>query len=560
MKRIAAGLWVCLLTGIACDSAKPNPDAGSYSAPLVAAPMPARLVAEFALRNPKETWAAFRSGIGGTVSLLADSPAQVLANLAAIEPQLSAELLQDAPIAGVISVTEGHDPVVVVALPFANPAKVLADAGVSTGGDLVFLPPKAGGTCAAIAKRGYLLIGMGAGSGDEELKRLSPYLLTKVAASARVPANPSGPMSKRRTEGGLWVTGREALTVEAKRNIELSISNATLTLEAANKRQREAKGGRAPDFGDAEPLIAKLVESKDALVKIVDQITQVNAFVGVRDGELVADVELEPRAGGEFDAILKSSKTCAADAIGEEPQQSVAAYFVCESESDRKKSAEAQVGLIANVLGNRGAEEKKLLEVFAKAWPDARGDELTVSLSLAGDDGAPSFRVLSPLGHAEAADAARGALRTLLGRPLVADALHAKLSGEKKVEAGTYALSLKRKTSPKEVAIVWSTDRNQLLIAGAQHIDAAKVAALRVAKTKLIGASTLSRELKVLGKDALAALVLQPLLLTVTKQQLAPQIAMVSFSRDVASGHAVVRLVMQAALARELIKLRMPVE
>ena len=558
MKRIVVGFLgaLCLSSGLACNSAKPTTDAAVPISAVVAAPAPARLVAEFTLRKPKEAWAAVRTGIGGTVSLLADSPAQVIANAAGIDTQLASELLQDAPIAGVVSVTEGHDPVVVLALQLANPEKVLADAGVKAA--LTFLPTKEAltGMRAAVAKSGYLMISFGPAATEEEVKRLSPYLLTKVAVDARTPVSLAGSLASRRMESGLWVTGREALGPEAKRNLELSIANVKAMLEAADKRKRESKGGRVPDFGDAAPLIAKLVATKDAAVNGIDQLAQVSAFAGVRDGEFVVDVDLDPKAGGVFGAMLKGSKTCAADAIGQEPQQSVVAYFDCESAGDRKKIAEAQVGLITSVIGSRGPEEKKLLEALAKAWPEARGDELTASLVLAGDDGAPSVRVLSPLGNVASADAARATLRDLLGRPLVADALHVKLGIEKKVGDGTHMISLKRKSPPKEVQIVWSTDRSQLLIAALQHADAGKVAALRSPRAKLSDVSTLSRELKVLGKDVLAALVLQPLLATVTKPQLTPQAAMLSLSRDQASGHAVVRLLLHTALARELIKLR----
>jgi hypothetical protein len=514
------------------------------------------LVAEFALRKPKEAWAAVRTGIGGTVSLLADSPAQVIANAAGVDSQIVSELLQDAPIAGVVSVTEAHDPVVVLALAFANPARVLADAGAKAA--LTFLPAKdaQAGMRAAVAKRGYLVIGVGVSATEDEVTRLAPYLLTKVTLDARAPVSLAGTLASRRMEAGLWVTGREALGPEAKRNLELSIGNAKVALEAADKRKRESKGGRVPDFGDAEPLIAKLVESKDGAIKMIDQLAQVTAYVGVRDGEFVADIDGAPSAGGEFGERLKGSKTCAADAIGQEPHQSVAAYFVCESAGDRKKSAESQVALIANVIGSRGPDEKRLLAAFAKAWPEARGDELTASLVLAADKGTPSLRVLSPLGNVASADAARAALRDLLARPFVADALHLKVGAEKKVAEATYAIALKRRVPPKDLQLVWSTDRGQLLIAALHRADVETIAAVREPKAKLSELSTLSRELKVLGKDALAALVLQPLLAMVTKQQPTPQAAMVSLSRDRESGHAVLRLLLSTGLARDLIKLR----
>ena len=552
---------LCFPATIACDSARPvAADAGAVAVPVVAAPMPDRLVAEFTLRNPKEAWGAFRSGIGGTVNLLADSPAQVIANAVGVDPGISAALLQDAPIVGLVSSTEGHDPLVVLAVELGNVGKVLSDAGAPpSSGALVPLSSKGAGMRVAIAKRGYLIVGIGAGATDDELQRLSPYLLTKVAVDARRPVVLAGSIANRRTETGLWITGRDALMVEGKRNVELNVSAAKTALEDADKRQREAKGGRAPDFGDPEALIAKLVEGKDTLIKLVDQLAQVNAFVGSRDGEFVVDVELDPKPGSEFETTVKTSKTCAADAIGDEPQQSVVAYLVCESESDRKKSADAQVALVANVLGNRGGEEKKIIQVLAKTWADARGDRLTASLTLTGEDGR-SFRIISPLGRVESADAARAALRDLWKRPLVSDALHAKFGGEQKLEGGTYALSIKRKTAPKELQVIWSTDHNQLLIAGTENVDASKIATLRSPKTKLIDAGTLSRELKLLDKDVLTAVVVQPLLVMVTKQQLTPQASMLSLSRDPSSERLVARAVMPMALARELIKLRTSTE
>jgi hypothetical protein len=560
MKRVVAGLVVALglSGGPACNSAKPMADAGVPVAAEAVAPAPARLVAEFALRKPKETWAAVRTGIGGTVSLLADSPAQVIANAAGVDSQLAAELLHDAPIVGVVSVTEAHDPVVLVALQFANPAKAFADAGVKA--PLAFLPASpaaaATGLRAAVDKRGYLLIAAGPSATEDEVKRLAPYLLTKVAVDARAPVSLVGAWASRRAEAGLWVTGRDALGPEAKRNLELSITNAKTALEAADKRKRESKGGRAPDFGDAAPLIAKLVESKDDAVKLLDQSAQVTAYVGVRDGEFIADVDVAPTAGGPLAAMLKGSKTCAANALGDEPRQSVAAYFTCEAVGDRRKSVGSQVALIADVIGSRGPEERRALEALAKSWPDARSDAITASVVLAGDDGLPFARVVSALGSVASADAARTTVRELLARPLVADALHVKLGSEKPIGDATYAIALRRRSPPKDVQIVWSTARDQLFIAALPHAGAEQIAAVRAPKTRLSEVSAVSRELKVLGKETLAALVLQPLLAMVSKRQPTAQAAMLSLSRDQASGHAVVRLLVNTDLARELIKLR----
>ena len=372
-----------------CGKKASTPDAATAESPV---PAPAHLLAEVVVATPDSTWSRVQRGVGGVLAIMAPTVGGLSVSLAGAEPWLGAEIDGGSPVYGVVA---GSPPAIAVALRLRSAAHVRDTLATDSGrfraagekDGLAFFEPTASGFALGVAMSGWLVMA----KNKDDVSALGPYAYRTL---------PTKPLPKANIhfdflhEGfGGWL-GPFAQTKWA---------GAKAFLMQKDSEARAAHGGREPDFGDAQAIVALSDTWITARPAAAADVKSGTLDIDVKDDRINATLSLEPGTG--------TSKTLA-DAmrpvpitLGPMPAASVV-VAVCDDLAGRKETAKATADGLEKVFGKRlSAKESKDIGSALDTFAAARGDWLALALT---SDTATGDALLlrTPGDHAKEADLA----------------------------------------------------------------------------------------------------------------------------------------------------------
>lgn len=372
-----------------CEKKASAPDVAAVESPV---PAPANLLAEAVVATPDSTWSRVQRGVGGVLAIMAPTVGGVAVSLAGAEPWLGAEIDGGSPVYGVVA---GSPPGIAIALRLRSAAHVRDSLATDSGrfraagekDGLALFEPTVSGFALGVATSGWLVMG----KNKDDVAALGPYAYRTL---------PTKPLPKANIhfdflhDGFAGWLGPFAQT-------KWKAAKAFLTQKDAEARA--AHGGREPDFGDAEAIVALsdawLAPRTDAAADLKSGMLDVD----VKDDRINATLSLEPGTG--------SSKTLA-DAmrpvpvtIGPMPAAAVV-VAMCDDLAGRKETAKATVEGLEKIFGKRlSAKDSKDIGVALDTFAVARGDWLALALTNDAATG-DALLVRTPGDHAKDADLA----------------------------------------------------------------------------------------------------------------------------------------------------------
>jgi hypothetical protein len=503
MRRLwALACAVLALASSGCpSSARTTPDGGRGDAGSIAdVPTPEGLILKAALRDPDALWARAQRGAGGPLALLPST----FSGLA------TALVGADGPLG-----VDGH------ATSFAA---VVARAERDSGMGWAIAMPAAGDARAPTARPdasfvwerepGWLVLA----SDSQTLASVGPYVARRLPSDASLvsaasftaiaPASAvAGPVATRLT--ARWAATRAWL------------------LESA-RTEREAHGGRAPDFTDP----VAIVDTADAMVKAC--VTRLAGAGDVRiegdagDDDLRVDLRATPTSAPD----LGDGGAASADALGdtrplaELPSDTPLALLVRSSPGPREEFARKLSVTGAYLLASGAPAFEAGMEEAALEWARATGDWMTLSLAGVGGVTGPALWIRTPVAsgsntngnasravHDLFALSKRPPLRTLLEGPLhVGPAVFGPDTGG--VSSATFSPVDGRRApnAPNgSPGAVWSVEGDRLsLVVGPEPLRRMTQAAAPTPPMQADDART-ARVLSAVGEGVAWALLAQPL-------------------------------------------------
>ena len=330
-----------------------------------------------------------------------------------------------------------------------------------------------------------------------------------------------------------------------------SWNDARTWLADRDAEQRAKHGGRPPDFGDPQAIL----EAVDGVVKrrlgLLADAKTATVEIEAGDGDVSADLRLEPRDGDAAAAITPGDTRPLADV----PADAVLALQVRDSADARADDARELEAAIGKALGSRAhADDDRAIASALDAWSAARGDWLTASLAWGP---ATAVVVRSPGGEA-AVRALRG-LIDLGGRPVFASPLHATFAlgapsvAAAKVDGLTEAF-LAAFGSKSPLGVAWGAADDRLVAVAAEHAD--KRLASLASSPRLGDDPRVARALSALGSDASFVVLAEPLRIDASRaaSDAAHSPALLAWGRR--DGKAWLRLDVGDELLREGVRLQ----
>lgn len=253
---------------------------------------PGGLLARGAFGPPSEIWRQIHPALRGKARALPSTPELAVTTLAGFSPLVAGLVDASAPmpfdvvdmgasgIGAVVGVRLRSSSELVVAVSSGGDAKFTAEMDRARGATL--LRPKDPRDVAVAVAGDYLLFG----ATVEALREAGAHV-----AQAPAPAVPAGcwlVLSATRTELAGPVSAAVTRYGGALRR----------GLETADVENRVARGGRAPDFADPEPIVVALKELADSIVAVLSSTSVVRADAAMRGERLVLHVEAEPAEAG----------------------------------------------------------------------------------------------------------------------------------------------------------------------------------------------------------------------------------------------------------------------
>lgn len=424
------------------------------------------MVAEVTLNNPAIAWKEARGWFGGGAMPLG------------WEMLVTSGL--DLPV-GASSLIDAGVPLVGVLLePDSGGLRAVVGVHLRSGRELVSLLTKGASApfAASAQPAGLSLITAKTGSSGPALGVLGDYLLVSRESGAlrNAAAYVVQKLGRRRgdVEPSLVIeTQGRALGHVLADALRAGWRDERWALDHADQRNRRARGGREPDFGDPTEVLAVLDEMFGAAMSMLQSVDAVRVDVHPSP----EGVTLKARIG--FVAQSATGLRVAALSVGsmhpllELPVQTVAAVLVQRGRDDA--TARAVADTVARVLGDRlGPRDRARLEKTAAAWSRSIGDSST--WGLLDVEGSRAVFAQAPLtDETQFTAAMEGSLElvrlptfsdpfaSLVGRPHVVGP--AKLDQHARRADIRFSERELRDSDPK-LEIVWTTtDRARLVVA-----------------------------------------------------------------------------------------------
>jgi hypothetical protein len=383
MRRLAALASAVLALGSSgCpSSARTIPDGGRGDAGSTAEiPIPDGLILKAALRDPDALWARLQRGAGGPLALLPSTLSGLATALVGAGGPLGVDG-HGTSFAAVVARRQGGD------------GGDDRDAG---GVDWVIAMPAAGEARAPAARPdgsfvwelepGWLVLA----SDSQTLSSAGPYV------ARRLPSDCS--LASIASFTAIAPASAVAGPVAARLMARWAATRAWL-LDSA-RTEREAHGGRAPDFTDP----VAIVDTADALVKAC--VARLAGAGDVRiegdagDDDLRVDVRATPGvASPDFGDGGTMSTVALGDTgpLAELPSGAPLALLVRSNLAQREAFARKLSGAVAYLLASGAPTFEAGVDAATLEWAQATGDWMTLSLAGVGGLNGPGLWIRTPV-------------------------------------------------------------------------------------------------------------------------------------------------------------------
>jgi hypothetical protein len=301
-------------------------------------------------------------------------------------------------------------------------------------------------------------------------------------------------------------------------------------LGAKDEEERAKHGGRAPDFGDPQPIVEALDGAVSERVALVAQAHGARVIVDPGEGEVHAELTLDP--GGDAESARQLASMVPGDArpLAASPADTLLAMMVRDDPKSRDEDAATIQGTLDRALGERLHEDDvRAVHAAITGWLHARGDWWTAAVTWGTSDASRGLWVATPASSPEASSRAIRQLVDLSHRrvlqALLASSLHLSPAAVTPLQAlplgkaslATFAAdrTADRTSIPgASPGIAWGVMRDpapaELLVAAGP--SARQLLATEVAPARRLGDDSRSaRALAALGEAVTFALVAQPL-------------------------------------------------
>ena len=397
---------VAMGTGVdGCRSSGEPADASPHHVASLAVLEPEGVFAKVWIRAPDAIWARLQRGTGGIMALLPPSAGDLACALAGIPPAVAPRIRGDALAYGLVAFDADGTAGWVVALPVADedPASVIASArdasgpGVRIVGDMYVA---SAGQVGVGAAPGWLLLG---GTADD-VARFGPFAYRSMpaesppasAASVVALATGSALTSLAERASGQWVQLRR-------------------WLEARGREARERHGGRRPDFGDPETILAALDAREGPALAFVGRAARARLDLEVGDDDVRADWFLTPGQLDPSDSrFVETMQLVDTSQLGAAPGDTVAALLDRDDPAAIADGAQRSEAIVQHIFGDRlSRADAHALKQATLAIAAVRTGSIAAGVSYAPSCGAWLRVAVGPQG----ASRAFGEFVTALGRP-----------------------------------------------------------------------------------------------------------------------------------------------
>lgn len=565
-RRLAFVIFVLSLVGAAaaCDKCGGKPDEKLADVTEPPAPAPDGLIADVFVSTPNASWGKLQRGIGGAVGILPPGIGGMVCTACGIDFTFADEIDGTSPAYAVIA-GDPADPSWALALKLidvrrARGALVGDDASRFVAkeiGDGLTEILRKGDTgekqpaqFVALTKNGYMIVS----KRQPDLARLSPYL------TRTLPKRPP-------PDGAITIeVPRASIDKILAPKLDAMWSEGKKFLLQQDASMRRLHGGRAPDYGDADQIVAALDGAVTRRLAIVHDLDRLRVTLDVGDQDVVIATTLTPVAGGAAAKWTSDMKVGDAAALLALPQASAVAVTTRDNDEDRAAQSAELEKSVTSSLGTRLSETdgKKLHEVVS-ALTAARGE--TLGGSIVWDDPRAYF-LRADVKDGEAADrAVRAALDLARASPFkemlrtkdVAIA-HEDAAPFGKVNVATIARTPADGGAPTHkvdggapkrdaITLAWTVDAAGLDVASGELATNALVSSARPEK-KLGDDPAVRAAVGPLGSTASTIFVAQPLRFDPRRANLGVAPLVIGVGRK--ENDAYVRMVVSDALLREV--------
>jgi hypothetical protein len=488
-------------------------------------PAPEGLLAKGWIRNLDAAWGRVQRGAGSALLLLPPTGGGLACAAAGLDSDFAREIDGKKTALFVLAVPAERKEGLgwAVALPLVDPPRARArlfegdaaryaprDVGDVRVLDRKDSPQGAPGPAAGLAQ-GYFLLA----DDEEDLMHLGRY------AYRTMPGEPA----PRGDAAVVAVAPQAALAGPLGGRLASRWAEARAWLLARDQEQRARHGGRAPDFGDVEPILAAVDAVAKRRIDLVAGAKEARIDLDASEDEVHVELLLTPGAD-DAGALALGMHPGDAKPLADAPADALAAILLRDDAPARAADARDLAGAVQGALGSRLPErDARALGAGLDDWARGRGDWLTAALSWgspAGDGGVRPSRVIVRAPAADADAAARGVreLVELARSPALKEPLATLLhvgppalstsdapGGGKATLASFAPLGAQAGGAATKLGLAWTVLGGEVVVAG----GSASPELLAPPSGRLGDDPRAARALSAVGANATFALVAQPL-------------------------------------------------
>jgi hypothetical protein len=347
---------------------------------------------------------------------------------------------------------------------------------------------------------GFLLV-----AGDEgALARLGPYAWRTLPTNA--------PPSSAALVAAVPAT---ALAGPVSAGLASQWKDVRAWLSARDEEERGRHGGRAPDFGDPQPILEGIDAMVSRRLALVAKARSASVEVDVGDDDVRVDLRLRPGAedaGADIVSAMHGGDTRPLSAL---PASAAIGLLLRGDAVERTDDAREIAEVVTRALGSRArADDSRALTSAIEDWAHGRGDWLAAGVVW---NDAVGLSLRTPDREGEAAKALRSIVdltrRSTIGDPLrhafgggAGEPIVAAANVSGVVDATVAAFG---PTKSPAVRLAWGSHDGDMLLAGGEHAEQ-ELARLASPERRLGDDPRVSRALAALGSDASLTLIVWP--------------------------------------------------
>ena len=353
-------------------------------------PAPGGVVVEAALHDPDAMWSRLQHGASGALALLPPALGELASGLLGIDDDLGALVDGHATSYAVVAQRPGArdgDLAWALALRLTDDgAKRVAtrsfDAGASgwservDGALRVLTRPDRPLPVALAIAPGWLVVARD----EPALVAMAPYVSRTMPAGAAL----AGPAF-------VAIAPHAALAGPIAHYLSAQWAEARAWLLERDRRDRALHGGRPPDFGDPEALVAALGAAVERRVAALATASELRVELDAGDADLTLELLATPGAPGAVaagDAGISPVGLGDARPLTEVPANAPLALLWRDEPEARLEDSRDLTALLVEFLGGRLREDQaRSIGAALEEWSRGRGDWMSVAIAGSGSGG-----------------------------------------------------------------------------------------------------------------------------------------------------------------------------